>query len=102
MTGPIRILAVAATALALAACTPPYIDKAYLPSAKDYYRACGWQSDCSAPADALSLDRVYAVHLYGRSFHPWRSAAGHVARRGIQDWEERSDLIYYLERIGRR
>lgn len=30
----------------------------------------------------MSLDQLYAVHLYGRRFHPWRGMSGEFARRG--------------------
>lgn len=76
------LAALAGAAVQLAACRPPYVDTRYVPVAQDYYRTCGWAADCTAAADALPLDQLYAVHLYGRSFHPWRGAAGHLARRG--------------------
>jgi hypothetical protein len=80
--GLLKNMGLAAALAALSACTPPYVEKAHLSVAKDYYRSCGWSADCRAAADALPMDQLYAVHLYGRSFHPWRSAAGHIARRG--------------------
>ena len=68
-------------ALALAACTPPYIDKAQLRFAKDYYKGCAREA-CPMSLEAMSLDQLYAVHLYGRRFHPWRGMSGEFARRG--------------------
>ena len=67
--------------LVLAACTPPYIDKAQLPFARDYYKGCAREACPMRPED-MSLDQLYAVHLYGRRFHPWRSLAEPFARRG--------------------
>ena len=69
------------TFLALAACTPSYIDEAQLAFAKDYYKGCAREA-CPMSPDAMSLDQLYAVHLYGRRFHPWRSLAEPFARRG--------------------
>lgn len=80
----LRNMAAATAALAVAACfpVPGYVEKAHIPVAQQFYRSCDRGSDCRAAADALPLDQLYAVHTYGRSFHPWRSAASHIARRG--------------------
>ena len=67
--------------VALAGCTPPYIDEAWLPFAKDYYKGCAREA-CPIALEAMSLDQLYAVHLYGRRFHPWRGMSGEFARRG--------------------
>lgn len=76
-------LMAAAAALLIGACTPPYIDKAQLRFAKDFYRGCD-RDRCAVDERNLSLDQLYAIHLYGRSFHPWRSRTGEFVRRGAE------------------
>lgn len=80
----LRNVVAAVPALMAAACfpVPGYVEKAYIPVAQQFYRSCERGSDCTAAADALPIEQLFAVHAYGRSFHPWRSAASHIARRG--------------------
>ena len=80
----LRNVAAPMAALMAVACfpVPGFVDKAHVPVAQQYYRGCERGSGCTAAADALPLDQLFAVHAYGRSFHPWRSAANHIARRG--------------------
>jgi len=74
-------LGLAAAAVAgLAACTPPYIDEQHLAFEKDHCRGCDGEQ-WAASAAGLPIDGLYALHLYGRSFHPWRGLSGLLADR---------------------
>lgn len=74
-------LVAGAAAALLSGCTPTYIDEAYLPFAKEYYRSCE-RGQCPVPVETLSLDQLYAVHVYGGKYHHGRSRADEFARRG--------------------